>query len=843
MTGIARYFPAEPQRSTLAAIEGVNLIELSPQNIEQGAGTGVVCVVGECEDGPYNSPTEVRSADELVGTFGGFGHTHDGTPYQSPVARRTAGSELWNGNLFLGLSGNQFSRLIIVRVKTASGQVRLRRYASLTSTVRGPHDLEPGDVATFNVDGSPVTATIAATAGTLLGVGGVFPTTFTGIEKLLWKDEFGNIYPVSFAATDQANTDVVTAINKQLGYTAASLSGGQILMTSRIRGSRGYIELAGGTASAITQLGFTTTNTAEVDKVTVAVAADGVYTFTVAVLYSGVITTYTGTFTRAAAETIAQIRTALKANFASVNPDAPVTLTDGGAGVINITSNVAGIPITTVVTATPNALDFVAANVTANSTSYGWGTGNVRDCDRVLDPEIVTMVAALSGMNARMLDTGYIRFWNDATPESGTLEFVEGAVGEALGFVEGQLSNAGSGAASFIPAGTRVLDDAGFYWVTCQSTTLTTEGGPFLFDVRPANDDDSTPTADVGTVNTLVDVLEDEFMVDNTVALTRLSSAGIDAAYRTALASTVDQSSPVATVINILTCARFSEAINAALASNIPEANAEEHALRVGVFGAPLGQSVTNTINDTSFGVPVCGRSRTLFYCYPGILVRVPAIAELGVAGGLGFADDGLINRRSNILVSSLMSRMAPEESLAQDLSRTVVGRQLHVVGLEDTFNSARGGTGLKTSHYMALKAAGVLTTKMDSSAGFCVQSDVTTKPESENSDECNGNHRRMWHFLGDSFRRVAKPYIGTLKSPRARLGLVESLRLFLKDLKSENNADQARIADYICEDLTVAPWAGLGHADIRLEVQLLGVYKYINLRTKVTAQGIQVAA
>ena len=843
MTGINRYFPAEPQRSVLAAIEGVNLIELSPQNIEQGAGTGVVCVVGECEDGPYNTPTEVRSPDELVSTFGGFGHTHDGKPYQSPVARRSAGSELWNGNLFLGLSGNQFSRLLIVRVKTASGQVRLRRYASLTSTVRGPHDLEPGDVATFNVDGSPVTATIAATAGTLLGVGGVFPTTFTGIEKLLWKDEFGNIYPVSFAATDQANTDVVTAINKQLGYTAASLSGGQILMTSRIRGSRGYIELVGGTASAITQLGLTTTNTAEVDKVTVAVAADGVYTFTVAVLYNGIITTYTGTFTRAAAENVAAIRAALKSNFEATNPLAPVTLSLGGAGIINITSNVAGIPITTAVTATPNALDFVTANVTPNSTSYGWGTGNVRDCDRVLDPEIVTMVASLGGMNARMLDTGYARFWNDTTPETGTLEFIEGAVGEAMGFTAGDAANAGAGLASFIPAGTRVLDDAGFYWVTCQSTTLTTEGGPFLFDVRPANDDDSTPTANAGTVNTLVDVLEDEFLVDNTVALTRLSSAGIDAAYAAALAKTIDPGGPIAPQINILTCSRFSESINASLAANIPEANAAEHALRVGVFGAPLGISVSNVLADSAIGVPACGRSRTLFYCFPGILVRVPAIAELGVAGGLGFADDGLISRRSNILIAALMSRMAPEESLAQDLTGTVVGRQLHVVGLEDGYNSARGGTGLKVSQYVALKAAGILTTKMDSAAGFCVQSDVTCKPESENSDECNGNHRRMWHFLGESFKRIAKPYIGTLRKPSFRLSLVESLKLFLKDLKAEQNPDQSRIADYICEDQTSSPWAGLGHADIRLEVQVLPVYKYINLRTKVTAQGIQVAA
>jgi len=838
LTGISRYFFGEPQRSVLGAIEGVNLIELSPNNVEQGAGTGVVCVVGECEDGPYNSPTEVRSIDELVSTFGGLGFTHDGTPYQSPVARRTAGSELWNGNLYMGLAGNTFSRLVIVRVKTAAGKVRFRRYASLTSDNRGPHDLEPGDTAVFNVDGAPVTATVAALAGILEASGGVYPTTFTGGEKILVKDEFGNIYPVIFGATDQAIADVIAAFNKQLGYTAASNNAGQIRLTSRIRGQAGFIQIAGGTASAITQLGFTTTDTAEVDKVTVVNAAPGAYTFTVTVLYAGVITTYTGTFT-AVAENVADIRAALLTNFEATNPLAPVTLSLGGAGVINIASNVAGIPITTAITATPNVGDFTTANVTPNSTSFAYGSGNVRNVDRVLDPELVAMIDALGGLGARMLNTGYARIWNDATSETGTLEFVEGAAGLAMGFTPGQSADANAGAATLIPAGTRVLDDAGFYWVTCQSTLTDTTGGQFLLDVRPANDDDSTPTADAATVNTLVDVLDDEFLVDNTAALTRISSAGIDAAYRTALAKTIDQGSPIATIINYITCARFSEAINASLAANVPEANAEEHALRSAFFGAPLGASANTVLSDTAIGVPACAKARTSFYCFPGVLVRVPAVAELGTAGGLGFADDGLVNRRSNILIAAIASRMAPEESLAQDLSRAIVGRQLHVVGLEDTYNSARGGTGLTTKEYIALKAAGVLTTKMDAASGFCIQSDVTCKPESENSDEAQGHHRRMWHFLGDSFRAISKPYIGTLRKPNARVGLVESLRVFLKDLKSEANPDQARIADFSVEDVSAAPWQGLGHADISLAVQLLGVYKYINLRTKVTSQVI----
>jgi len=840
VVGISRYFAGEPLRSVLGAIEGVNLIEISPQNIEQGAGTGVVCVVGECEDGPYNTPTIIRSGADFLRTFGGFGFTHDGIASQSPVARRSGGSELWNGNLYLGLYGNVFgAALVIVRVKTAAGFVRFRRFASMTATKRGPHDLEPGDTAAFEVDGGGVTATINATAATMLGVSGTFPTLFNGTEKILFKDEFDNIRPVNFAATDQANTDVRDAINKQLGYAAAVLDGGQIRFNSRIRGAKGYFEIAGGTASAITTLGFTTTNTAEVDKVTVVNANAGAYTFTVAVLYQGVITTYTGTFT-AVAETIAQIRTGLVSNFQTTNPLAPVTLSLGGAGVINITSNVAGIPITTAITATPNVPDFTTANVTANSASYAKGTGNVQDVDRVLDSELVTIIAALGGLGARMLTTGFARVWNDTTAETGTLKFVGGAAGLALGFVAGTLVNAGVGTARNIPAGTRVRDDAGFTWVTCISTLTDKGGGPFDLDVRPALDDDSTPTAGIGEVNTLVDVLDDEFEVSNTAILQRMSPANFDTAYATALKKTVDPGGPVAPLINHITCARISESINASLASNVPSAIAAEHAMRCGWSAPPLGFSVDNTLSDPAQGVPTMGKSRNLFFPFPGILVRVPAISDLGAAaGGLGFTDDGLINRRSNIICAAIASRIAPEESIAQDLTRTFIGRQLHVAGLEDTYNSSRGGIALQVEDYIALKAAGVMTIKMDPDAGFSVLSDVTCKPEADNADESNGNHRRMWNFLGDSLRKIARPFIGTLRKESGRVSLLESERGFLRDLKAENDPSQARIFDFICEDTTSAQLTALGHADLDIRVQILPIYKHINLRTLVTAQAI----
>lgn len=835
MTGFTRYFSAEPSRAQLAAIEGVNLIEVSPQNVAQGAGTGVCCVIGEAEDGPYNTPVEIFNGQELIGTFGELGYIHDGKPGQSPVARRSGSSEKWNGNLFMALSGLTFTRLIVVRVKTAAGQVQFRRLASLTATLRGPHDLEPGDTADFEVDGAPVSATIVAEAGTIQAVGGTYPTLFVGIEKIVIRDEFGNDRPVKFAATDQAIADVVNAFNKQLGYTAATNNGGQILLTSRIRGSKGYIKIVSATAGVLAKLGFSAVDTAEVDKVTVNVAAAGVYTFTVDVLYQGQFVTYTGTFT-AVAENQAAIRAALLANFNTVNPNAPVTLSLGGAGIINITSNVAGVGITTVVTATPNVGDFTAANVTPNATTYGWGNGNVKNVDGVLDAEISAMFDLLGGLGARLLKTGFVRVWNDATPETGLLKFVGGAVGLALGFIAGTTINAGEGVASLILSGTRIKDDAGFYWVTCQTYETDTTGGPWSLDVRPANDDDTTPVAGIGEATQLIDVLDQEYVVTNDATLTRLSPSGFDEAYRIALDATIDASS-IAREITIITTVRGSESINASLVSNIPQANKEEHSLRVGIFGAPLGYSVNDVRTEPGQGVLACGTGRDYVYNFPGTAARIPRVAAVGLAGGLGFTSDGIINRRSNVLYASIRSRMPPEENVGQDLRFTIIGRIDVVVGLEDAYNSAKGGSALKSEHYIALKASGVCTFKMDREAGISVQSDVTTRPESVNSDECNANHRFLWNYIGNSIAGIARPYVNTLMRPNARTSLVGSIAGFLEDMKSEGNRALSRIYDFTCEDISSQPWKGLGHMDLAVNVQQLPTQKYINARLMLTTQ------
>lgn len=830
MTGFKRYFPADPPRSVLRAIEGVSLIERPPAAIPDGVGTGVVCLVGEFEDGEFDAPTEVRKKIDLLQKFGGFGFTKSGRPYQYPVARRSGGNELWNGNGYLALRGKKFSRLIITRVNTSAGKVKFRRLATLTATQRGPHDLEPGDTIDLLRDGASVSATANATAGTLLGVSGVYPTLFVGGEYIIVRDEFGTDRKVTFTDAAQTNAQVRDAINAQLAYTAASLSGGQILLTSRVRGSTGYIAITGGSAAALTALGFTTTNTAEVDRVTVNVAANGVYTFTVAVWYLGVITTYTGTFTRAAAETITQIRDALIAAFNTANPFAPVTLAPNGVDKIDITSNVAGVPITTTVTSTPNPGDFTASNVTANVTSFGLGTGNVRDIDRVSDAELVTLIDALSGIAAVLLPTGYVRITNTATPESGTLAIdgTGGAIAVSLGFEADQESLAGEGAVVTIPAGTLIQDTADGLWITLQSYETDTTGGPFEIDVRPATDDDSTPSTAGGTATTLVDILDDGFAVTNDATLQRISPAGLDAAYRRAIEATAKNSESVVREINIIVAARTSPSIVQSLIGNVEETRAEEFNLRVAVYSPPIGTSIDDILTSTTIGVKAANNRSTIFFRGPGVLVPIPEIAELGAEGGTGFNDEGLIEQHFDVWYASIRSILPPEENAGQDLSRTVYGA-LPIVGLEKLYNSKYGGTALASGDYMAFLAAGVGAPKMGKN-GCELQSDVTCLPVSSDPERSEANYRFMFDYIGDSCRELASPYVKTLVKPANSGGVLSNLQGFLEGLKSEGDPDSARIADFQVSDETLDENASKGDRDIQVDVRLLQTQKFINI-------------
>lgn len=828
---ISRYFPAEPTASVLTAIEGINIIEIVPPQVSAGAGSGTVCMVGEFEEGSFDTPTEIFGPTDLAANFGGFGHVHDGKPYSNPIAQRSGGDEYWNGNGYLYCSRRPFTRLILVRAKVTSGQVRFQRLATLTAPNKGPFDLEPGDTADYELDGAAIQGTIAATAGQIDATGGVYPTTFVGGEKLIFVDERGVQRVVIFKNTDQSIAQVVAAINAQLAYTAAINNGGQLQLVSRVRGRKGYIRLIGGTASAITQLGLNLTDTAEVDKLTIVNAVTGIYTFTVQVWYQGVITTFTGTYTATVpADTKTIIRDALISNFQTQNPSAPVTLTTG-VDIINVTSNVAGVGIVTAVTAAPNVGDMTTANVTPNATSFGLGTGNVDNVDLVTSAEIAAILDPIVGLTATV-PAGYLRLVNDDTPETGVLEVTGGAVNTALGFTVGQKSIASQGTVVSIPAGTRVRDTNGTVWVTCQTYATDTLGGPFDIDVRPAVDDDTAPTALANTATTLVDVLADGFAVSNPSPLVRMTVQQLDKAYENAIGATNDPNG-VSKDIDIIYSARTSAAIIASLKSNVIDTSAEEHNLRKAIVSPPLSATKAQMRTDPDIGVLACRHQRVI-YVGPGFITYISEIAEVGTANGIGFTADGVIEMRGEGYYASVRSVLPPEQDASQFLSRTVYGRDLPVLGLAKQFNKKYGGTPLRTEDYKAFKAAGVVAPKINVGKGAQFQSDVTSVDPVLEIGKVSAARIFFFDWLANSFRDILLPYSKAPLTPELRRGAVGALNSFLDGLKGLESPGLRRILDGKAVDETSSTAEAAGQFNIGVRVRMISAALNINVRAAV---------
>ena len=131
MAGFRRVFRSFPGYDEIRSIEGSNIIEITPPANIQGAGVGTVLVVGEFERGPLNTPTEVFGPSDFSTQFGGLGHLLSTNPYAGPVAVRSGGDEIWNGNGWVWCRNKKFSGLVICRVDNSAGEVSFSRLASL----------------------------------------------------------------------------------------------------------------------------------------------------------------------------------------------------------------------------------------------------------------------------------------------------------------------------------------------------------------------------------------------------------------------------------------------------------------------------------------------------------------------------------------------------------------------------------------------------------------------------------------------------------------------------------------------------------------------------------------
>jgi hypothetical protein len=262
-----RRFTSDPGTDVLLEIESVNILDLEPPASIAGIGAGVACLVGEFENGEFNEPTEVTSAEDMQATLGSLGYTYAGTQGQYPcaVSRSADGAvtpEYWNGNGFVQLSGKKFKRLILVRADTNVGSVVFTRRAVVLGTAKPTYAIDSAQTLLVKVDGAgTATVTWDSAAASVIGTAGTF--AFVGGETLTLGYDSAANFTVMFLAGDTTAAKVVSRINTAAGFTFAAVDTAQVRLTARRKGTGSQVRVvAGSTGVVATLMGMTVANTA-----------------------------------------------------------------------------------------------------------------------------------------------------------------------------------------------------------------------------------------------------------------------------------------------------------------------------------------------------------------------------------------------------------------------------------------------------------------------------------------------------------------------------------------------------------------------------------------------------
>lgn len=832
MAGFRRVFRSFPGYDEIRSIEGSNIIEITPPANIQGAGVGTVLVVGEFERGPLETPTEVFGPSDFATQFGSLGHMLTTNPYAGPVAVRSGGDELWNGNGWVWCRNKKFSGLVICRVDNSAGEVSFSRLASLLGG-EGPFTgVTTGDTVQFQRNGATnVTATFTGTPGQLTATAGTYPTLFVGGETLEVRTREGApSRVVTFAATDQTNANVRDRINARLGLTIADLSGGEQRLSSEVGGSDGYIEIVGGTALAT--LGLPAAPTQQVHTFTVAAVSAGDYEIPITLNVNGVLTTYTIEGTRAA-ETTAQFRAILQA-AAEVLDIPGITWSSPAASQFRGTAdNNVSFTIGTIVEPTP--ADITSTATTAVVRTINYGLGNVPDISSIAATDAVTVIDAVAGLGADVNPDGLLRVTNSGTAGTGTLQAIGGTAYEEFGFDLTTISDADDSDDVTIPAGTRVQDSSatGTIWVTLEDIDTGTGGGPYLALVRPWTDDDSAVASTSGNVTLILDTLSESFSVTNGATITRLSANQLDTRYIEAIDATLTEST-AAVKANMIASARASANIASALKQNAIDATAAGLAARKAIVRPLLGTTRATARAASGFGVGNVGRDERVFYVFPGCTMYVPEIASIGSAvGGLGFTDDGIIEVGADSFYASVRSILPPEENAGQRLTDTNAG-DLRILSLEDAYNPEAGGYDLVLADYKSFKANGIIALKRDRTVGWVFMSDVTSVDPALDPAKVEASRRFLADYVMDTLFSISVKYIKKLGTPGRKQALLSEIRSFLRDLQSPEAPESSRIRGFTVTDDTTAELDEQGVFVVNVNVRSYPHLKHLVFRTAV---------
>jgi len=710
-----RRFLFDPGSNVLLNIESVNILDLEPPSAIAGIGAGTVLLVGEFENGPFNTPQEVTGPTDLQNTWGTLGYTYFGVQGNNPcaVSRRADSAvtpEFWNGNGFVQLNAKQFARLLLCRVDSSVGSVQFTPQAFVTGAAQFRYTLSPGQTIAIDLGptGTYSTATFSATAAQVTGAGFVGGMA-NGDSVTLGFDGVGN-FTVFFQSTDAAIAQVVARINQFAGFAFAANAGGQVQLTSVQLGTGAQVRVVSASAGVLVKLGLTVTT------------AFG-----------------TGNVANIAAVTPQEIKSIIQAAVANT-----LVETDS-QGRLRISNTVAGGNNTILIGAvTAAALGFTQGQTAIASyqadvvgTTYGpavvgtltlgFDTGpnfNVAVANGELIAALVTAINTAAGFTAAFSDGGATQLRLIGTKADGTGQIrISGTAATlvSIGLTAGTF-NAAPVLPGILPAGTLVTTATGTNFVTMQDVvfgatgitiggTQVPFGGPYVVKIRFAQDDGSGLAVLAGTIVTVTNPPDiGSFSVINITPTTNaLTEPQLDSQYVLALASTLDVNS-VAKQANIIYSARQSNQVRKSIRQNALDASANGCFGRMALVRTPLGttkQTAQSTIAEPGVGAY---RDQRVVYCYPQANTFVPIIANRGLSGGPGFTPTGNVDVGADGFLASIMSQLPPEENPGQLTSFTG-----GVNGLETSPN-AQGFTILD---YEAFKAAGICALRIDAGTAF----------------------------------------------------------------------------------------------------------------------------
>jgi len=843
-----RRFLFDPGNNVLLNIESVNILDLTPPGSIAGIGTGTVLIVGEFENGPFNTPTEVNGASDLSQNWGLLGYTYGGVQGFNPCAAsryadNTLAAENWNGNAFVQLNGKQFAQLVVCRVNTSVGAVTLTSRAFITGNAAFRYFLAPGDVLGLDVGAGPQTATFTATAATVTSVSATYAMS-AGQTVTLGYDGAPN-FTVTFLASDTTQAAVIARINQYAGFTFAATATGQFSLTGIQQGNQGQVRVVSSSSGGVlTALGLTvgttfgTGNVANIQAVTEAeiqtVVQAAVSNTAVEIDPNGALrisktTALAQDYVYVTSATTSNVQTSmgfvpgqqgsnLGVGFVLTSTET-YPLTNTGTITLAVDDNFGaqgvngGVPFVVTITASMALAALVSAINTAAGTTVAFAdsTGGFSLVGKTPGGRINVVGASAANVLSQM--------------------------GLAVGIYNGSGLPIG-----LIPAGTIVQDaSAAHVFVTMQDVSFSTTGvtvgglvaptmGPWSVPIRHALDNTLGLGATAGAIVVLPNpVLSYSLSVINPQVITAaLSDSQIDAQYINALNSTLDINT-VAKTVNILYSARQSNTVRKGVKANALNASSNGCYGRVAVIRTPLGTNKNVAMSSTAEPGVGAYRDQRVIYCWPQGNTFVPIIGQRGTAGGLGYTYNGNVDVGADGFMASILSQLPPEENPGQETPFTTA-----LNSLESSPNAA----GLQITDYINLKAAGIAALRMDSGTAI-FQSGVTSVDPNVYPSLVRISRRRMADFIQDSLAQLASGFGKKLSTNARRAGLTSEIRAFMEQLLNKGNPNGQRIAGYTVDGVTgnTPDTLSLGIFRIIVNVQTLPSLDSIVLQTTIGEQ------